>query len=1664
MVVASKEMHGYFDDIQSRCKKEFSIASAARKKGYDPSEKVEVKLAANMAERVVGLISVIAPQIADSGVVERIIELEEKYGALDWRIALTISLEVAQEKFCKFKDQKEAIEVGVRVGFAYGTVGVVSSPLEGLITIDIKNRRDGKGEYFCLNYGGPVRNAGGTAAAWSVIIADYVRKNMGYAEYDPDEKEVKRCPTELEDYHERVTNLQYFPSKRESEFMIKSLPVEISGDASEKIEVSNYKDLPRIPTNQIRSGYCLIHSSCIPLKAEKLWKQLSKWGKDFGMEHWNFLEQFIKIKKEAHAAGGASEKKEESADSNIKVSPDYTYIKDLVAGRPVISHPLRNGGFRLRYGRSRTSGYSAQSIHPASMHVLRNFIATGTQLKVERPGKGAAFTPCDTIEGPIIKTKDGSVVKLDTEQKAKDFKKQIGEVLYLGDVLINYGDFLNRGHSLIPPGYCEEWWAQEIEKKTVTMFGSLDVYKLAELVNVKPEELERIIKSPLKRQPTPEAAFRIARSTNTPLHPKHSYFWNTINKEELPALVRWLHRMKIESDEKGPTKAVLAIDKNQKRNIELIGLPHTVASNEYVIFDKADAFIIKELFKIGTGDPEHIEKELQDIISDETTKDTVSAVNKISGITQRDKCGIFIGGRMGRPEKAKMRKLTGSPHVLFPVGEDGGRLRSFQSALEKGKITAEFATYKCDSCGKEVMLPVCPMCDKKARRQYHCRVCGPIDTETCPKHDKTMAYARRDVEIGLYFKSFLDKMKTKTFPDLIKGVRGTSNREHIPEHLMKGILRAKHDVCVNKEGTVRYDCSELPITHFKPKEIAVTVEKLKELGYTKDIKGRPLEDDKQILELKPQDIVIPCCPVSPDEPSDKVIWRICDFVDEELKTLYGLKPYFNIKTREDLAGQLIIGLAPHTSAGTLGRIIGFSKTQGFLAHPLMHAAMRRDCFSYDTLIPIKKCRKWTLIELGKLVEDLNPTDIVDDFGTREIKADGYETLGLKDNKITEVKVNNFTKHAPRRMIEIKTKLGRKIKTTSDHKHISVSKKTGKDKVVRASEIKKRDLLRIPYNLDIMKKDIKRLDLIDLFKECDWVMVHGLGLQMTDLRLKLRSKGLTGIQVNNYVTRDSVPIKAAYDIIRDTRQINTEKLILSAKRDHVKIPSFIPVDETFLKILGLYVAEGYSRKVLGNKGLYQVYIAAEKECIRSFVKNYFKTNMFLKPSENKKDRVTYSSRILYELFTSILCMGSSAHEKRMPNRFLNLPNKKLGWLLSGYLEGDGSVSTTDLRITFDTVSKGLLRDIDFMFGQMNIFVKNRTYAKEPGPKVREFYVRKGRNIPKFTCTKGIIQSKFMTKASEYIRFISDEKQKKLEKLMATKKSRNISLDYDDDCFIDEVTGTKILGEQTSYCLNVDNNVVVANGILTRQCDGDEGCILLLMDTFLNFSSKYLPDSRGSTMDAPLVLTSVLAPTEVDDMAFDVDRVWSYPLEFYEACLEYKKPWEVKLETIKNVLLTEQQYEGMGFTHDTEDINAGVLCSAYKTLPSMQDKLLEQMALAEKIRAVDEADVARLVIEKHFIRDIKGNLRKFSQQEFRCVNCNEKFRRPPLLGKCTACGGKIIFTISEGSIIKYLEPSISLANKYALPNFLKQSLELVKRRIEGVFGKEKEKQEGLGKWFG
>ena len=60
------------------------------------------------------------------------------------------------------------------------------------------------------------------------------------------------------------------------------------------------------------------------------------------------------------------------------------------------------------------------SIHPATMGVLDSFIAVGTQLKIELPTKGCAVASCDSIDGPIVKLKNGAVRKIKDADEGKN--------------------------------------------------------------------------------------------------------------------------------------------------------------------------------------------------------------------------------------------------------------------------------------------------------------------------------------------------------------------------------------------------------------------------------------------------------------------------------------------------------------------------------------------------------------------------------------------------------------------------------------------------------------------------------------------------------------------------------------------------------------------------------------------------------------------------------------------------------------------------------------------------------------------------------------------------------------------------------------------------------------------------------------------------------------------------------------------------------------------------------------------------------------------------------------------------------------------------------------------------------------------------------------------
>ncbi len=240
---------------------------------------------------------------------------------------------------------------------------------------------------------------------------------------------------------------------------------------------------------------------------------------------------------------------------------------------------------------------------------------------------------------------------------------------------------------------------------------------------------------------------------------------------------------------------------------------------------------------------------------------------------------------------------------------------------------------------------------------------------------------------------------------------------------------------------------------------------------------------------------------------------------------------------------------------------------------------------------------------------------------------------------------------------------------------------------------------------------------------------------------------------------------------------------------------------------------------------------------------------------------------------------------------------------------------------------------------------------------------------------------------------------------------------------------------------------------RNCDGDEDCIMLLMDGLLNFSESFLSAGRGGRMDAPLVLSIIINPSEIDDEAHNVDTLAEYPLKLYRAAekgLHFQSVDE-KMGLVKSLLGKETQYEGFGFTHDTPDINSGPKTTKYTTIKKMELKAEAQLNLAKKIDAVDPNDVATRVIRSHLLPDIRGNLRKYSQQTVRCTRCNRKFRRVPLSGKCK-CGNNLILTIHRGGVEKYRKLAKKLAMEQEIDPYVESILLDLDRSIERTFARE------------
>ncbi len=888
------EIDGYFRLLSDNFQREYKVAADARKKGFDPKDVVEIMPAPDLASRVEGLIGL-----------EGIGRLIRKNigGQGRSRLAFDVAREICTDAGFEKYNTTERILLAVRVGTAILTEGVLVAPTEGIQGIVGYRNPDGT-SYISALYAGPIRGAGGTAAALSVALADFARKIFNIGEYKPTREEIERYVEEVELYHTRAARLQYRPSDDDVRMIISNCPVCIDGVPTENIEVSAHGNIRRLDaegrdsllTNRVRGGVPLVLCEGIAQKAKKMLKETKGVGLD-----WGWLNNIIKV--------------ELKKSSSERDKEDAVFLEELVAGRPILAYPGRMGGFRLRYGRSRFTGIAAKGFNPATMIIVDGFIAVGTQVKVELPGKGCVAMPVDSIEGPFVVLRNGNALRINEAETALRLRDDVAEILSLGDILITYGDFKKSNTQLRPSSYVEEIWNSEFESAS----------------GRKPEAITEF------RQ-----AYLASSEYGIPMHPMFLFEFQGVDMQMLSGLaLRVLASL-------GDVRSLFSIDSvvlpndGTKRTLELLLVPHSVSESGISISREYAQSLIASLgfAKGADGALDDAQKVMERYPS---AGNVIEFLNSMAPfrIMRRS---TTIGARIGRPEKSRERLMKPAPHALFPISDYGGKERNIAKAAMldsrkfRSEVKVEISRYRCVRCMRIVDTAYCYDCESKAVVERRCARCGAVvagaKCQVCGA--ESIAYEERGINLPKIVANSMGRIGVSKMPKIVKGVRGLTNRNKVPEALEKGILRALNDIYIFKDGTVRFDATDVPITHFYPDEFGVGVERLRELGYTKDYTGNELLSSTQLVELKHQDVIL-------NRRSMEYFLRVSHFVDQLLESLYGLGRFYNAMSISDIIGRMVITLSPHTSCGVLNRIIGFTDASVGFAHPYTIAARRRNC-------------------------------------------------------------------------------------------------------------------------------------------------------------------------------------------------------------------------------------------------------------------------------------------------------------------------------------------------------------------------------------------------------------------------------------------------------------------------------------------------------------------------------------------------------------------------------------------------------------------------------------------------------------------------------------------------------------------------------------------------
>ncbi|PSG98497.1 MAG: hypothetical protein BRC29_00025 [Nanohaloarchaea archaeon SW_7_43_1] len=339
-----------------------------------------------------------------------------------------------------------------------------------------------------------------------------------------------------------------------------------------------------------------------------------------------------------------------------------------------------------------------------------------------------------------------------------------------------------------------------------------------------------------------------------------------------------------------------------------------------------------------------------------------------------------------------------------------------------------------------------------------------------------------------------------------------------------------------------------------------------------------------------------------------------------------------------------------------------------------------------------------------------------------------QTVPSIDPETGEVELKNGSakiEHPEREeLLKIKTSSGKTVKVTKDHSVFGWEK--GKCEALQAGELEEGDRIVTPAKLPCGFNDKDNLNLLELL---DNPRVRAPQYFRRSVeKLSYREAGdVTNVQTitdyygNHQESKPSSMELDKFQKLMDEAKIdyNPKELELKYLRKSGSLPALLPLTDEFLRLIGYYISEGSI-----NKGNIQLYASDEKviedmkKCFESLGENPAIRESNTGYGESKEVQV--ANLTLAKTLKQLCGHGSS--EKKIPGFIYGLSKQRIGEVLTGLWNGDGSF--TENKFSYFTISKELAEDVTHLLQCLEIFSLKRNRNRD-GRDTTDYEIHLGR---------------------------------------------------------------------------------------------------------------------------------------------------------------------------------------------------------------------------------------------------------------------------------------------------------------------------------------------------